>query len=131
MARQAEPEGDRRAKVIHATGAFEAAENLGAAAEILEAHPAAMQLRVLSTMSEVAADRNSTLVFPVPIELLRFLDTDRAAHQPRTGTRPQRTSTSSAGEPSGNASGRGWACVIPNRRNGHGSHPALRPARRS
>jgi regulator of protease activity HflC (stomatin/prohibitin superfamily) len=78
MARQAEAERDRRAKVIHALGEFEAAENLGQAAGILEAHPAAMQLRVLSTMTEVASDKNSTLVFPVPIELLRFFDTARA-----------------------------------------------------
>ena len=74
MARQAEAESDRRAKVIHALGEMEAAENLGAAAAVLERHPAAMQLRMLSTMVEVASDKNSTLVFPVPIELLRFFD---------------------------------------------------------
>lgn len=78
MARQAEAERDRRAKVIHALGEAEAAEKLGEAAEILESHPAAMQLRVLSTMTEVAADHNSTLVFPIPIELLRFFDAHRA-----------------------------------------------------
>ncbi|MGH9246917.1 MAG: slipin family protein [Acidimicrobiales bacterium] len=78
MARQAEAERDRRAKVIHALGELEAAGNLGQAAEVLEAHPAAMQLRVLSTMTEVAADRNSTLVFPIPVELLRFFDTQRS-----------------------------------------------------
>ena len=78
MARQAEAERDRRAKVIHALGEFEAAENLGRAAGILDEHPAAMQLRVLSTMTEVASDRNSTLVFPVPIELLRFFDSHAA-----------------------------------------------------
>lgn len=75
MARQAESERDRRAKVIHAIGEFEAAANLGRAAEVLEAHPAAMQLRVLSTMAEVASERNSTLIFPLPIELLRLVDT--------------------------------------------------------
>lgn len=74
MARQAEAERDRRAKVIHALGEHEAAEKLGMAAEVLEVHPAAMQLRLLSTMTEVAADNNSTLVLPVPIELLRFAD---------------------------------------------------------
>jgi regulator of protease activity HflC (stomatin/prohibitin superfamily) len=82
MARQAEAERDRRAKVIHAIGEMEAAENLGQAAGILGTHPAAMQLRVLSTMVEVAAERNSTLVFPVPMELLRLMDT--AAHAPET-----------------------------------------------
>ena len=77
MARQAESERDRRAKVIHALGEYEAAEKLGQAAGILEEHPAAMQLRVLSTMTEVASDRNSTLVFPIPVELLRFFDSQR------------------------------------------------------
>jgi regulator of protease activity HflC (stomatin/prohibitin superfamily) len=75
MARQAEAERERRAKVIHAQGEFEAAETLGQAAEILESHPAAMQLRVLSTMGEIASDRNSTLIFPLPVELLRWVET--------------------------------------------------------
>ncbi|WP_165987722.1 slipin family protein [Streptomyces sp. YIM 98790] len=74
MARQAESERDRRAKVIHAHGEFEAAETLGRAAGTLEAHPAAMQLRLLSTLTEVASERNSTLIFPVPVELLRMVD---------------------------------------------------------
>ncbi len=74
MAGQAEAERDRRAKVIHALGEKEAAKALASAAEELEAHPAALQLRLLSTMTEVAADRNSTLIFPVPVELLRFLN---------------------------------------------------------
>jgi regulator of protease activity HflC (stomatin/prohibitin superfamily) len=74
MARQAEAERERRAKVIHAHGEFEAAETLGRAAQLLEVHPAAMQLRVLSTMSEIAGDRNSTLIFPLPVELLRLVD---------------------------------------------------------
>ncbi len=72
MARQAEAERERRAKVIHAKGEFEAAESLGQAAAVLEARPAAMQLRTLATMVDVAADRNSTLIFPLPVELLRF-----------------------------------------------------------
>ena len=79
MARQAEAERERRAKVIHAVGEYEAAENLGRAAAVLEERPAAMQLRLLSTMSEVAAERNSTLVFPVPVELLRFFDSTARA----------------------------------------------------
>jgi regulator of protease activity HflC (stomatin/prohibitin superfamily) len=74
MARQAEAERERRAKVIHAQGELEAAETLARAAGELERHPAAMQLRVLSTMIEVAAERNSTLVFPLPLELLRLVD---------------------------------------------------------
>jgi regulator of protease activity HflC (stomatin/prohibitin superfamily) len=78
MAAQAEAERERRAKVIHALGEKEAAATLGEAAVVLEAHPAAMQLRVLSTMAEVSAERNSTLIFPLPVELMRLVDTMRA-----------------------------------------------------
>ena len=74
MARQAEAERDRRAKVIHALGEQEAAAKLSQAAAELEEHPAAMQLRMLSTMTEVAAEHNSTLIFPIPVELLRFFE---------------------------------------------------------
>lgn len=74
MARQAEAERERRAKVIHAQGELEAADTLAEAALQFEQHPAAMQLRVLSTMSEVSAEKNSTLIFPVPVELLRWID---------------------------------------------------------
>jgi regulator of protease activity HflC (stomatin/prohibitin superfamily) len=74
MARQAESERERRAKVIHAKGEREAAAELGEAAAILETHPAALQLRVLSTMTEVAAEKNSTLIFPLPVEVLRWVE---------------------------------------------------------
>lgn len=74
MARQAEAERERRAKVIHAIGEQEAAQNLAAAAELLEDHPSAMQLRILQTMTEVSAEQNSTLIFPLPMELLRSLE---------------------------------------------------------
>ena len=72
MSAQAEAERDRRAKIISADGERQAATALAEAAATLEASPGAMQLRLLSTMSEVAAERNSTLVLPIPIELLRF-----------------------------------------------------------
>jgi regulator of protease activity HflC (stomatin/prohibitin superfamily) len=75
MARQAEAERDRRAKVIHAQGEYEASQTLADAARRLERNPAAMQLRILSTMTEIASERNSTLVFPIPMELLRLVDT--------------------------------------------------------
>lgn len=80
MARQAESERERRAKVIHARGEREAATELGEAAAVLETHPAAMQLRVLATMAEVAVENNSTLIFPLPLEVLRWMDahTERA-----------------------------------------------------
>ena len=85
MARQAEAERDRRAKVIHAHGEFEAAETLGRAATVLEEHPAALQLRVLSTMTEVASERNSTLIFPLPMDLFRLVDTLRPYLTQATG----------------------------------------------
>lgn len=74
MARQAEAERDRRAKVIHAMGEFEAAEQLSQAAALMTAEPGAMQLRLLQTLSDITADKNSTLVLPIPIELLRFAE---------------------------------------------------------
>lgn len=79
MARQAEAERERRAKVIHAHGEFEAAE-------VFEVHPAAMQLRVLSTMADITNERTSTLIFPLPMELLRLVDTLRP-----NGTAPERS----------------------------------------
>lgn len=75
MARQAEAERERRAKVITAEGEFQASEKIAAAAKIIGAEPAAIQLRFLGTLVEVAAENNSTVVFPVPIDLLGgFLD---------------------------------------------------------
>lgn len=74
MARQAESERDRRAKVIHALGEKEAAETLAEAARLLEERPGAMQLRLLQTMTEISEEQNSTLIFPLPMELLRALD---------------------------------------------------------
>jgi regulator of protease activity HflC (stomatin/prohibitin superfamily) len=90
MAAQAEAERERRAKVIHALGEKEAASTLGEAAVVLEAHPAAMQLRVLSTMAEVSAERNSTLIFLLPIELLRLVDAIAGNGQPGNGSGPGR-----------------------------------------
>jgi regulator of protease activity HflC (stomatin/prohibitin superfamily) len=77
MARQAEAERERRAKVIHAMGEYEAAKQLAEAAEVMARQPGAMQLRLLSTLADVTSEKNSTLVFPVPMELLRFLDGGR------------------------------------------------------
>jgi len=69
MARQAEAERDRRAKVINAEGEYQAANRLAEAATVIGDHPMAMQLRFLQTLTEVAAENNSTTVFPVPIDL--------------------------------------------------------------
>ena len=70
MARQAEAERERRAKVIAAEGEFQASEKLTQAAEVLSRIPAAIQLRYLQTLSEIAAEKNSTTVFPIPIDLI-------------------------------------------------------------
>ncbi|MGH8931538.1 MAG: slipin family protein [Egibacteraceae bacterium] len=70
MGRQAEAERDRRAKIINAEGEFQAAQKLADAAEVIARHPTAYQLRLLQTVTEVAAEKNSTLVLPFPIELL-------------------------------------------------------------
>ena len=74
MSRQAEAERERRSRVITAEGELQASEKLAQAAEVMTAHPAALQLRLLQTVVEVAAEKNSTLVMPFPVELLRFLE---------------------------------------------------------
>ena len=71
MAKQAEAERERRAKVIHAEGEFQASQRLADAAENIAKHPAALQLRFLQTLTEVASENNSTTIFPLPIELIR------------------------------------------------------------
>ncbi|MEO0097315.1 MAG: slipin family protein [candidate division WOR-3 bacterium] len=73
IARQAEAERERRAKVIHADGELQAAAKLREAAEILSQTPAALQLRYLGTLTEIAAEKNSTIIFPLPIEILSLL----------------------------------------------------------
>jgi regulator of protease activity HflC (stomatin/prohibitin superfamily) len=75
MAKQAEAERERRAKVIHATGEYQASKTLAKAAEIMAEHPQSLQLRYLQTLSEIATENNSTIVFPLPLDLIRpFLD---------------------------------------------------------
>jgi regulator of protease activity HflC (stomatin/prohibitin superfamily) len=71
IAKQAEAERERRAKVIHADGEFQAADKLVQAANIISANPQALQLRFLGTLTDIAAEKNSTIVFPLPMELLR------------------------------------------------------------
>lgn len=71
IARQAEAERERRAKVIHADGEFQAAEKLTEAASILSQNPTSLQLRFLGTLTEIASEKNSTIIFPLPIELLK------------------------------------------------------------
>src|ERR1700735_4008905 len=74
IARQAEAERERRAKIIHAEGEFTAAEKLGMAAEVLQRQPAAIQLRYLQTLVEIGAEKNTTIVFPLPIDIIASLE---------------------------------------------------------
>ena len=75
MAKQAEAERERRAKIINAEGEFQASERLAQAAEVISRHPIAYQLRYLQTITDVSAEKNSTLVIPIPIELLKPFET--------------------------------------------------------
>jgi regulator of protease activity HflC (stomatin/prohibitin superfamily) len=94
MARQAEAERERRSKIISAEGEYQASTRLAEAADIMGRHPIALQLRYLQTLSEVATENNSTLVFPVPIDLVRpFLNLAERTGQndgagPAGGTTP-------------------------------------------
>ena len=83
IARQAEAERERRARVITADGELQASEKLAQAAEVMAEEPAALQLRLLQTVVEVAAEKNSTLVLPFPVELLRFLEKSTPQASPR------------------------------------------------
>jgi regulator of protease activity HflC (stomatin/prohibitin superfamily) len=76
MARQAEAEREKRAKIIHAAGELSASEKLSQAAAVMEKEPLAITLRYLQTLTEIAAEQNSTIIFPLPIDLLRMLRPD-------------------------------------------------------
>jgi regulator of protease activity HflC (stomatin/prohibitin superfamily) len=77
MAKQAEAEREKRAKIIHASGEFEASRQLADAAGQLEAQPVSIHLRYLQTLVEIAAEKNSTIIFPVPIDWIKALMKDR------------------------------------------------------
>jgi regulator of protease activity HflC (stomatin/prohibitin superfamily) len=84
IAKQAEAERDRRAKIIHAEAEFQASQTLVNAAKILSSIPAAMQLRYLQTLTEIGAEQNSTVVFPMPIDIIKpFLDLVDTSGKPR------------------------------------------------
>ncbi|HQP94397.1 MAG TPA: slipin family protein, partial [Thermoanaerobaculia bacterium] len=75
MARQAEAEREKRAKIIHAEGERQASQSLADAAAVIAQNPVTLQLRYLQTLTEVAAEKNSTILFPVPIDLMKtFMD---------------------------------------------------------
>jgi regulator of protease activity HflC (stomatin/prohibitin superfamily) len=85
IARQAEAERERRAKIIHAEGEYTAAEKLAMAAEVIQKQPAAIQLRYLQTLVEIGAEKNTTVVFPLPIDIITSLvrAVDRPGPQPQ------------------------------------------------
>jgi regulator of protease activity HflC (stomatin/prohibitin superfamily) len=103
MSRQAEAERERRSRVITAEGELQASQQLAEAAEVMTGHPAALQLRLLQTVVEVAAEKNSTLVLPFPVELLRFLErstpSTEASSTPSTEASPAQQNGS--GPPAG------------------------------
>jgi regulator of protease activity HflC (stomatin/prohibitin superfamily) len=78
MARQAEAEREKRAKVIHAEGEFQASQTLAEAAEVIDRNPVTIQLRYLQTLTEIGAEKNTTVVFPLPIDLLSAFAQNRA-----------------------------------------------------
>jgi regulator of protease activity HflC (stomatin/prohibitin superfamily) len=71
MAKQAEAEREKRSKIIHAEGEFQASQRLADAAQVLESQASALQLRYLQTLSEISTEQTTTVVFPVPIDILR------------------------------------------------------------
>ncbi len=78
IARQAEAERERRAKVIHAEGEFQAASKLTDAADIISRNPQTLQLRFLQTLTEIATEKNSTIIFPLPLEMLKAFGVDKS-----------------------------------------------------
>lgn len=102
MSRQAEAERERRARVIAADGEYQASTKLALAANAMADTPGALQLRLLQTVVDVAAEKNSTLVMPFPVELLRFFESAAAAAEKRTA----------AAEPEGSANGQQAAAAL-------------------
>jgi regulator of protease activity HflC (stomatin/prohibitin superfamily) len=96
IARQAEAERERRSRVITAEGELQASEKLSAAAKVMSQEPAALQLRLLQTMVEVAAEKNSTVILPFPVELLRFLERSTPSEAARAAVPEPRPSAEPA-----------------------------------
>jgi regulator of protease activity HflC (stomatin/prohibitin superfamily) len=99
MSRQAEAERERRARIISADGEYQASKKLAQAASVMAADPAALQLRLLQTVVEVAAEKNSTLVMPVPVELLRFFDRAAPANPAPANPAPANPAPADPGSP--------------------------------
>jgi regulator of protease activity HflC (stomatin/prohibitin superfamily) len=90
MAKQAEAEREKRAKIIHAAGEFEASKMLAEAADVMAKEPVTLQLRYLQTLTEIAVEKNSTIIFPLPIDTIKVF-TDMFAAQASNGTSPHPT----------------------------------------
>jgi regulator of protease activity HflC (stomatin/prohibitin superfamily) len=97
MARQAEAERERRAKIINADGEFQAAQRLADAGQIMATQPSTLQLRFLQTLSEVATERNSTIVFPVPVDLINLF-VGRMSQAAPVATEPPQAAQGGAGQ---------------------------------
>ena len=97
MARQAEAEREKRAKVLHAQGEFQAAQTLADAAKVIATEPSALQLRYLQTLTEIAVEKNSTIIFPLPLDLIEpLLDLRRDKLDGRERPAPRPTPTPAA-----------------------------------
>jgi len=92
MAKQAEAEREKRAKIIHAAGEFEASKMLAEAADVMAKEPVTLQLRYLQTLTEIAVEKNSTIIFPLPIDTIKVF-TDMVATQASNGASPRLTPT--------------------------------------
>jgi regulator of protease activity HflC (stomatin/prohibitin superfamily) len=98
MARQAEAEREKRAKIIHAAGELEASEKLSQAAGVIATEPVAITLRYLQTLTEIAAEKNSTIIFPLPIELMNFVKSREKSSLNPQGPRREAASNRRAAE---------------------------------
>jgi len=105
MARQAEAERERRAKIINAEGELQASEKLAQAAAVIGREPAAIQLRYLQTVTEIASEKNSTTIFPLPLELFRGI-VDAVTRKPEAGSPALPASTGGERLPAGSAAPR-------------------------
>jgi regulator of protease activity HflC (stomatin/prohibitin superfamily) len=98
MAKQAEAEREKRAKIIHAQGEFDASKMLAEAADVIAREPVTLQLRYLQTLTEIAVEKNSTIIFPLPVDTIKVF-TDMVAYQGTNGAPPHATPPAPPQEP--------------------------------
>jgi regulator of protease activity HflC (stomatin/prohibitin superfamily) len=102
MAKQAEAEREKRAKIIHASGEFEASKQLAEAADVIAREPVTLQLRYLQTLTEIAVEKNSTIIFPLPVDIIKpFIDGMSAIASANGAAHPQPAAENGAAKPSG------------------------------